>query len=120
MVPWGTAFDHPDPSIFTVLTAPSDHVGTAVADFVIFPPRWLVAEGTLVVERDRTDDTKAAKIVLERVVVAVPRDNIEGGVVLSSVPPLLTLSFFLLAGSSQRVLSVPHGTIVTPCQSSWV
>ncbi|KAJ5959476.1 Homogentisate 1-2-dioxygenase [Penicillium vulpinum] len=41
-----TSFDHPDPSIFTVLTAPSDRVGTAVADFVIFPPRWLVAENT--------------------------------------------------------------------------
>ncbi|CAK7223893.1 hypothetical protein SEUCBS140593_005387 [Sporothrix eucalyptigena] len=40
------SFDHPDPSIFTVLTAPSPVVGTAVADFVIFPPRWLVAEGT--------------------------------------------------------------------------
>ncbi|KAH9826126.1 Homogentisate 1,2-dioxygenase [Teratosphaeria destructans] len=38
--------DHPDPSIFTVLTAPSDHPGTAVADFVIFPPRWLVQEDT--------------------------------------------------------------------------
>lgn len=34
------SFDHPDPSIYTVLTAPSDHAGTAVADFVIFPPRW--------------------------------------------------------------------------------
>ncbi|CAN9221987.1 unnamed protein product [Alternaria alternata] len=32
--------------IFTVLTAPTDRPGTAVADFVIFPPRWLVAEGT--------------------------------------------------------------------------
>ncbi|KAF7532203.1 hypothetical protein G7054_g8184 [Neopestalotiopsis clavispora] len=41
-----TSFDHPDPSIYTVLTAPSDHVGTAVADFVIFPPRWLVQEDT--------------------------------------------------------------------------
>lgn len=41
-----TSFDHPDPSIFTVLTAPSDHPGTAVADFVIFPPRWLVQENT--------------------------------------------------------------------------
>ncbi|KAL2068421.1 hypothetical protein VTL71DRAFT_16519 [Oculimacula yallundae] len=41
-----TSFDHPDPSICTVLTAPSDHVGTAVADFVIFPPRWLVQEDT--------------------------------------------------------------------------
>ncbi|KAH7360119.1 homogentisate 1,2-dioxygenase-like protein [Rhexocercosporidium sp. MPI-PUGE-AT-0058] len=40
------SFDHPDPSIFTVLSAPSDHVGTAVADFVIFPPRWLVGEDT--------------------------------------------------------------------------
>jgi homogentisate 1,2-dioxygenase len=41
------SFDHPDPSIFTVLSAPSNaHPGTAIADFVIFPPRWLVAEGT--------------------------------------------------------------------------
>ncbi len=39
-------FDHPDPSIFTVLTAPSDEAGTANIDFVIFPPRWLVAEHT--------------------------------------------------------------------------
>jgi homogentisate 1,2-dioxygenase len=39
-------FDHPDPSIFTVLTAPSGEVGTANVDFVIFPPRWLVAEHT--------------------------------------------------------------------------
>lgn len=37
-------FDHPDPSIFTVLTAPSGEAGTANIDFVIFPPRWLVAE----------------------------------------------------------------------------
>jgi len=41
-----TSFDHPDPSIFTVLSGPSDHVGTAIADFVIFPPRWLVQEDT--------------------------------------------------------------------------
>lgn len=41
-----TSFDHPDPSIYTVLTAPSAHPGTAVADFVIFPPRWLVQEDT--------------------------------------------------------------------------
>lgn len=39
-------FDHPDPSIFTVLSAPSSVPGTAVADFVIFPPRWLVGEDT--------------------------------------------------------------------------
>ena len=40
------SFDHPDPSIFTVLTSPSDTPGVANADFVIFPPRWMVAEHT--------------------------------------------------------------------------
>ncbi len=40
------SFDHPDPSIFTVLTSPSETPGTANADFVIFPPRWMVAEHT--------------------------------------------------------------------------
>ncbi|HEV7777664.1 MAG TPA: homogentisate 1,2-dioxygenase [Luteibacter sp.] len=40
------SYDHPDPSIFTVLTSPSDTHGTANIDFVIFPPRWLVAEHT--------------------------------------------------------------------------
>ena len=37
-------FDHPDPSIFTVLTAPSGQEGTANIDFVLFRERWLVAE----------------------------------------------------------------------------
>ncbi|OBX35214.1 homogentisate 1,2-dioxygenase [Halomonas elongata] len=40
------SFDHPDPSIFTVLTSPSDTDGMANIDFVIFPPRWMVAEHT--------------------------------------------------------------------------
>jgi len=40
------SYDHPDPSIFTVLTSPSDTPGVANLDFVIFPPRWLVAEQT--------------------------------------------------------------------------
>jgi len=40
------SFDHPDPSIFTVLTSPSERPGTAECDFVIFPPRWMVAEDT--------------------------------------------------------------------------
>jgi len=39
-------FDHPDPSIFTVLTAPSDEVGAANVDFAIFPERWQVSEHT--------------------------------------------------------------------------
>lgn len=40
------SYDHPDPSIFTVLTSPSDMPGVANCDFVIFPPRWMVAEDT--------------------------------------------------------------------------
>ncbi|ALO47398.1 homogentisate 1,2-dioxygenase [Pseudohongiella spirulinae] len=40
------SFDHPDPSIFTVLTSPSDTLGVANLDFVVFPPRWMVAENT--------------------------------------------------------------------------
>jgi homogentisate 1,2-dioxygenase len=40
------SFDHPDPSINTVLTSGSDTPGVANCDFVIFPPRWLVAEET--------------------------------------------------------------------------
>lgn len=40
------SYDHPDPSIFTVLTAPSDTPGLASVDFVVFAPRWLVGEDT--------------------------------------------------------------------------
>jgi homogentisate 1,2-dioxygenase len=40
------SYDHPDPSIFTVLTSPSELPGVANCDFVIFPPRWMVAENT--------------------------------------------------------------------------
>jgi homogentisate 1,2-dioxygenase len=39
-------FDHADPSIFTVLTSPSETPGTANVDLVIFPDRWAVAENT--------------------------------------------------------------------------
>ncbi|RQM28025.1 hypothetical protein B5M09_000351 [Aphanomyces astaci] len=39
-------YDHPDPSIYTVLTCQTDEAGCAVADFVIFPPRWMVQEKT--------------------------------------------------------------------------
>jgi homogentisate 1,2-dioxygenase len=40
------SFDHPDPSIFTVMTSSSSETGVANCDFVIFPDRWLVAEDT--------------------------------------------------------------------------
>jgi homogentisate 1,2-dioxygenase len=40
------SYDHPDPSIFLVLSSPSDTPGVGNLDFVIFPPRWLVAQDT--------------------------------------------------------------------------
>lgn len=40
------SYDHPDPSIFTVLTSPSGTPGVANIDFAIFPARWMVAENT--------------------------------------------------------------------------
>lgn len=40
------SYDHLDPSIFTVLTVQTDEPGVAALDFVIFPPRWMVAEKT--------------------------------------------------------------------------
>ena len=40
------SYDHPDPSIFLVLHAPTDTPGVDSLDFVIFPPRWLTAEDT--------------------------------------------------------------------------
>ncbi|MCO8167443.1 homogentisate 1,2-dioxygenase [Pseudomonas sp. 21LCFQ02] len=40
------SFDHPDPSIFTVLTSPGAVAGQANVDLVIFPPRWMVAQNT--------------------------------------------------------------------------
>jgi homogentisate 1,2-dioxygenase len=46
MVLNSVSFDHPDPSIFTVLTSPSGQPGVANCDFVIFPPRWVVSEGS--------------------------------------------------------------------------
>lgn len=39
-------YDHPDPSIYTVLTCPTTEPGVAVCDFVIFPPRWMVMENS--------------------------------------------------------------------------
>jgi homogentisate 1,2-dioxygenase len=45
--PLGSArVDHPDPSIYTVLTSPSAEPGIANVDFVVFSDRWLVAEHT--------------------------------------------------------------------------
>jgi homogentisate 1,2-dioxygenase len=40
------SYDHPDPSIYCVLAAPSAIPGTANVELGCFPPRWTVAEHT--------------------------------------------------------------------------
>lgn len=40
------SFDHPDPSIFSLLSAPGHCNSSPIAEIAIFPPRWLVMEGT--------------------------------------------------------------------------
>jgi homogentisate 1,2-dioxygenase len=40
------SFDHPDPSILTVLTCPLDDHGNNMADVLVFSGRWEVAEHT--------------------------------------------------------------------------
>lgn len=40
------SYDHPDPSIYTVLTAPSDTPGIAICDLAVYAPRWIVQENT--------------------------------------------------------------------------
>ncbi|PVU85749.1 hypothetical protein BB559_006838, partial [Furculomyces boomerangus] len=44
-----TSFDHVDPSIYTVLTCKSHKIGTAVADFVAFPPRHITMDDTFLI-----------------------------------------------------------------------
>jgi homogentisate 1,2-dioxygenase len=39
-------FDHPDPSLYTVLSAPLDEAGVHTLDLIVFAPRWDVSEGT--------------------------------------------------------------------------
>ncbi|MEE3139619.1 MAG: homogentisate 1,2-dioxygenase [Actinomycetota bacterium] len=39
-------FDHPDPSIWTLLSSASDTAGTANMDFILFREHWRVAEHT--------------------------------------------------------------------------
>ena len=46
MVLGAVAFDHAEPSVYCALTSPSDSVAGPNADFMILPPRWLVAEHT--------------------------------------------------------------------------
>ncbi|MBX3230217.1 MAG: homogentisate 1,2-dioxygenase [Labilithrix sp.] len=78
-------FDHQDPSIFTVLTAPLDDHGRAICDFVVFPPRWDVLEHSF---RPPFAHRNAASEINCVVKTPEPEHGYEPGVTFLS--PLLT------------------------------
>jgi homogentisate 1,2-dioxygenase len=101
-------FDHPDPSILTVLTAPLDDHGRAIADLVVFPGRWEVAEHSFrppYMHRNAATEINA--------VVRTPSD--EGGYVAGStfVSPLLT-AHGISTEAYDRVLAMSDQTAEAP------
>jgi homogentisate 1,2-dioxygenase len=74
--------DHPDPSIFTVLTAPTAVPGTANVDFVVFPPRWTVAENTFRPPWYHRNVMSEFMGLIEGVYDARPRGFLPGGMSL--------------------------------------
>ena len=78
-------FDHPDPSIFTVLTAPSGMPGTANIDFVLFRERWLVAEGTFRPPWDHKNIMSELMGTIHGQYDAKPRGFVPGGMSLHNM-----------------------------------
>ena len=96
-----TSYDHPDPSIYTVLTAQSPVTGTAVADFVIFPPRWLVMEDVSSTLSIRTFYPEKRK--------QYPHPH----------PPSTHTSWTNNTTPPPPRPSAHHGTTATQCPNSW-
>jgi homogentisate 1,2-dioxygenase len=73
------SYDHPDPSIFTVLTSPSDTPGVANLDLVVFPDRWLVAEDTFRPPWFHRNTMSELMGLIEGVYDAKPQGFVPGG-----------------------------------------
>ena len=73
------SYDHPDPSIFTVLTSPSDTPGIANLDLVVFPDRWLVAEDTFRPPWFHRNTMSELMGLIEGVYDAKPQGFVPGG-----------------------------------------
>lgn len=101
-------FDHQDPSIFTVLTAPFDDHGRAICDFVVFPPRWDVLENSF---RPPFAHRNAASEV--NCVVTTPKkeDGYDPGVTFLS--PLLT-SHGVATATYEKVWDMDHAKAEGP------
>src|SRR5262249_24894931 len=98
-------FDHADPSILTVLTAPLDDHGRSVADFVVFPPRWSVAEHSFrppYMHRNAASEINGV----------VRNDGADGGYApgCTFVSPLLTSHGISTAGYDRELASTPAAT----------
>src|SRR5262249_36051982 len=78
------SFDHPDPSIFTVMTSPSETPGTANIDFVIFPERWAVAGNTFRPPSYHMNIMSEIMGLIDGVYETRPKGFSPGGMLLSS------------------------------------
>jgi homogentisate 1,2-dioxygenase len=95
-------FDHPDPSILTVLTSPLDDHGRATADFVVFPGRWEVLEHSF---RPPFMHRNAASEINMVIRTPAPDSGYEAGCVF--VSPLLT-PHGVSTKTYDEVLDLPH------------
>src|SRR5581483_753075 len=100
-------YDHPDPSILTVLTAPLDDHGRAIADFVVFPGRWEAFEGF----RPPFMHRNAASEVNMVVRTPSPESGYDPG--CTFVSPLLT-PHGVAASTYDRVLAIPEDVVDPP------
>ncbi len=100
-------YDHPDPSILTVLTAPLDDHGRAIADFVVFPGRWEVFEGF----RPPFMHRNAASEVNMVVQTPSPEQGYDPG--CTFVSPLLT-PHGVAASTYDRILATPDDVVDPP------
>jgi homogentisate 1,2-dioxygenase len=100
-------YDHPDPSILTVLTAPLDDHGRAIADFVVFPGRWEAFEGF----RPPFMHRNAASEVNMVVRTPSPESGYDPG--CTFVSPLLT-AHGVGASTYDRVLATPDDVVDPP------
>jgi homogentisate 1,2-dioxygenase len=75
-------YDHADPSIYSVLTSPSETSGTANIDFVVFPDRWMVAENTFRPPWYHMNIMSEFMGLIQGVYDAKPRGFVPGGISL--------------------------------------
>ena len=101
-------WDHPDPSILTVLTAPLDDHGRAIADFVVFPGRWEVIEHSF---RPPFMHRNAASEINMVVRTPTPESGYDPG--CTFVSPILT-PHGVATRTYDHVASIPEDAVEPP------